>query len=104
MRTVFDRNVLVSALLFEHSVPAQAFFGALIQGEVLLSAPLVFELHTVLYRPKFDRYLTDDQRETFLVSLVQSTTLVDITHSINVCRDNKDNMLLVQLGIKAYQV
>ncbi|MCZ7548588.1 MAG: PIN domain-containing protein [Anaerolineales bacterium] len=28
MRVVFDTNVLVSALLFEESMPAQAFFFA----------------------------------------------------------------------------
>jgi putative PIN family toxin of toxin-antitoxin system len=94
MRVVFDTNVLVSALLFEHSVPAQAFFTTLNQGEVLLSAPLANEINQILHRKKFDRYLSIEQRETFLIALVQSTTLVEITETVNVCRDPKDNMLL----------
>jgi predicted nucleic acid-binding protein len=35
MRVVFDTNGLVSALMFEDSIPAQAFFYALENGEVL---------------------------------------------------------------------
>jgi putative PIN family toxin of toxin-antitoxin system len=94
VRAVFDTNVLVSALLSEQSTPAQAFFAALQQGEVLISAPLSNEINRILHRNKFDLYLTSEQRETFLIALVQSTTLVEITETIHVCRDPKDNMLL----------
>lgn len=94
MRAVFDTNVLVSALLSEHSIPAQAFFAALRQGEVLVSAPLTNEINRILHLKKFERYFTGEQRETFLIALVQSTTLVEITETIHVCRDPKDNLLL----------
>jgi putative PIN family toxin of toxin-antitoxin system len=94
MRVVFDTNVLISALLFEQSTPAQAFFAALQQGEVLMSAPLANEINRILHRKKFDRYLPSDQRGTFLIALVQSTTLVETTETVHVCRDPKDNMLL----------
>ncbi len=94
MRAVFDTNALVSALLFDHSIPAQAFFGAIKQEEVLLSAPLAVEINHVLYRKKFNRYLTSEQREAFLIALVQSTTLVEITETIHAGRDPKDNMIL----------
>lgn len=94
VRAVFEPNVLVSALLSEQSTPAQAFFAALQQGEVLISAPLVNEINRILHRKKFDRYLTSEQRETFLIVLVQATTLEEITETIHVCRDPKDNMLL----------
>jgi putative PIN family toxin of toxin-antitoxin system len=94
VRAVFDTNVMVSALLSERSTPAQAFFATLQQGEVLVSAPLVNEINRILRRKKFDRYLTAEQRETFLIALVQSTTLVEINATIHICRDPKDNMLL----------
>lgn len=89
MRAVFDTNVLVSALLFEDSTPAQAFFSALAQGEILISTALVSEIHNVLYRPKFDRYITDSQREDFMLALVETGMLVAVTESIEVCRDRK---------------
>ena len=94
MRTVFDTNVLVSALLFEHSIPGQAFFRALEEGEILISITLVNEINRVLIRRKFERYITPEQREEFLIALVQSATLVDVTETISACRDPKDNHIL----------
>ena len=94
MRAVFDTNVLVSALMFEQSTPARAFFAALQGGEVLLSAALANEISTILHRKKFDRYFSEEQCETFLIALVQSSKLVEVTETIQVCRDPKDAMLL----------
>ncbi|MBI2332174.1 MAG: putative toxin-antitoxin system toxin component, PIN family [Chloroflexi bacterium] len=94
MLVVFDTNVLVSALLFEDSTPARAFFFALDKGDVLSSSALITEIHNVLYRPKFDKYLTDSQREDFMFALVESGLLIDITESVDICRDPKDNMIL----------
>jgi putative PIN family toxin of toxin-antitoxin system len=94
MRAVFDNNVLVSALMFEQSTPARAFFAALQGGEVLLSTPLANEISTILHRRKFNRYFSEEQRETFLIALVQSSKLVEVIETIQACRDPKDNMLL----------
>jgi putative PIN family toxin of toxin-antitoxin system len=94
MRAVFDTNVLVSALMFEQSTPARAFFAALQGGEVLLSTPLANEISTILHRRKFNRYFSEEQRETFLIALVQSSKLVEVIETIQACRDPKDNMLL----------
>ncbi len=58
MRVVFDTNVLVSALLFERSVPAQAMFAAMEAGEILLSETLVNEINEILQRKKFERYIS----------------------------------------------
>ncbi|MGC1376494.1 MAG: putative toxin-antitoxin system toxin component, PIN family [Anaerolineales bacterium] len=94
MRAVFDTNALVSALLFELSVPAQAFFTAMDTGEILLSATLVNEVNAVLQRKKFKKYISTEQREEFLIALVQWGRLVEITETIAVCRDPKDNHVL----------
>lgn len=94
MRVVFDTNILVSALLFENSIPAQVFFLALNKGEILISTALTNELHEVIYRPKFDKYITNAQREDFMLSLVESSELIEVIESIDVCRDPKDNMIL----------
>lgn len=91
---VFDTNVLVSALLFEKSVPGKAFFTALGLGEILISQPLVNELADVLSRPKFNRYLEAEARERFLVEFVRQSRLIKISRSIQACRDARDNMLL----------
>jgi predicted nucleic acid-binding protein len=61
LRVVFDNNALVSALLFDQSVPARAFFAALDQGIILLSQATFTELSEVLGRSKFDRYVTHEE-------------------------------------------
>ncbi len=94
MRCVFDTNVLVSALLFERSVPAQAVFAGLDAGEILLSETLVNEIDEILQRRKFEPYVSAEQREEFLIALVQSGTPVEITETITACRDPKDNHIL----------
>ena len=93
-RFVFDTNVLVSALLFEHSVPGKAFFAAMQAGTILLSREVIDELTDVLSRPKFDRYLEADVREQFLVALVRKARLITIDRQIVICRDVRDNKFL----------
>jgi len=87
MRVVFDTNVLVSALLIENSTPARAFLAALDHGEILLSEALGFEIQRILRKRKFSRYITAEQRDEFMVALVQAATLVEVKEEITVCRD-----------------
>ena len=94
VRYVFDTNVIVSAILFETSKPAQALRYALTNGEVLLSLDLLEELNEVLGRERFDRYVTSEEREEFLEALVERAILVEITENVQVCRDPKDNQVL----------
>lgn len=94
MRCVFDTNVIVSALLFENSKPAQALRYALTNGTVLLSLDLLGELNEVLGRERFNRYLTSEEREEFLEALVERAVLVEITETVQECRDPKDDKIL----------
>lgn len=94
MRFVFDTNIIVSALLFESSKPAQAFRYALQQGEMLLSLDVLEELNEVLGREKFDRYITREEREEFLETLVQRSRWIEKITNVQVCRDPDDNKIL----------
>jgi uncharacterized protein len=93
-RYVVDTNVPVSALLFEQSVPGQAFQAARRRGDLLVSLPLLREWQDVLGRKKFDRYLTAEERAAFLTSLIREAVLVEIVTPIQACRDPKDDMVL----------
>ena len=93
-RCVFDTNVIVSAVLFEHSQPGLAFYTALDRAQIVLSDDVFAELSRVLSRKKFDRYLAADERELFLVKLLQTATLVQITETIRECRDPNDDKFL----------
>lgn len=94
MRYVFDTNVIISALLFENSKPAQALRYALTNGEILLSLDLLEELNEVLGRERFSRYVTREEREEFLEALVERAVLIEVTESVQACRDPKDNKVL----------
>jgi uncharacterized protein len=93
-RYVFDTNVLISALLFTNSTPDKAFAYAMEHGTVLVALPLLQELQQVLARPKFDRYVTQAERDQFIAALTLEATLVEVTVSLQVCRDPKDNLVL----------
>jgi putative PIN family toxin of toxin-antitoxin system len=93
-RYVFDTNVLISALLFAQSRPGQAFFAALERGTILLSQSVLKEVSEVLSRKRFDRYLLQGERESFLTTLISEAELVEITEVIRICRDPKDDMFL----------
>jgi putative PIN family toxin of toxin-antitoxin system len=93
-RFVFDTNVLVSSLLFAESKPAQAFFLALRAGTLLTSLAALHELSVVLHRKKFDAYITMDERDQFLDQYIRSTLIIDITETIQICRDPKDDKFL----------
>ena len=66
MRCVFDTNAIISAMLSGNATPGVALARAYDTGEILVSVPLMRELHDVVSRPKFDRYVAPSERERFL--------------------------------------
>jgi putative PIN family toxin of toxin-antitoxin system len=75
-------------------VSRQAFTYAFAHGTLLLSAATFAEFQEMLYRPRFDTYLTDGQRQEFLVALLKVMQIVKIEESIIICRDPKDDKFL----------
>ncbi len=94
MRTVIDTGVAVSAVLVPRSVPRLAVDAATIRGKLLVSAATVAEVDEVLRRPKFDKYVSPEERLEFLAALVQSAEKINVTEVITVCRDSDDNKFL----------
>jgi putative PIN family toxin of toxin-antitoxin system len=64
------------------------------RGELLVSRESVAELGEVPGRPKFDRYVTREEREEFFVKLVREAAIIEITEEIRGCRDGKDDKFL----------
>jgi len=93
-RFVFDTNVVVSALLTKKSVARDVLDKARMEGKILLSIDVIEELHDVLSRPAFDRYIDEEDRLKFLALLVKDATLVEITEKVKECRDPKDDKFL----------
>ncbi len=101
-RIVVDTNALVSRLLLPTSVPGQAVRKAVDNGILLVSEATMNELADVLARPKFDRYITLEDRQQFLRLLGRLADFVPIVYPVHACRDPRDDKFLeVALNGKA---
>jgi putative PIN family toxin of toxin-antitoxin system len=93
-RLVVDTNALISRLIFPGSVPGRAVRKIVDEEQLLVSEATMLELVDVLARPKFDRYLSIEERQVFLLQLGKVAELVRILRPIHACRDPKDDKFL----------
>jgi uncharacterized protein len=100
LRVVFDTNVLISAAILGKSISAKAFRHGLEYFELVHSGSTYAELAEVLERPKFVKYLTELERETFLSLVAQASLPIEVQSTIADCEDPKDNKFL-ELAIDA---
>ena len=91
---VVDTNVVISAVLVPYSIPAQALRQARRVGIILQSQATLDELDRVLHRKKFDKYVSEIDRLEFLAKFATKAQLVEIRHTITICRDPRDNKFL----------
>lgn len=99
-RVVFDVNVIISAILFPDSVPGSLVFQSRLRVQPLVSVPLIAELHSVLLRPKLDRYVSRERRQILLAAYLSRADIVPITIAVDICRDPRDNHIL-ELALSA---
>jgi uncharacterized protein len=93
-RFVLDNNILVSALLIKNSPPFQIIKKIEAQGLILYSEATLLELNRVLSRKKFDKYFTVEEKQEFILKLIEMSELTEIKESITICRDSKDDKFL----------
>lgn len=93
-RLVVDTNLWISRLLMPNGTAARAVDHALAWGVPLMSEATLAELADVLARPKFDRYVSLDDRQGFLQRLGGVVRIVTVTQTIRACRDPKDDKFL----------
>jgi len=91
MRCVVDTNVIVSASVFALSIPDQALEKVLLHSTLLFSDFTMDELKNVLFRSKFDRYVSRDEPAIFLGQLSAAAEFVSIIQLVRECRDPKDD-------------
>ena len=94
LRVVIDTNVLISRLLAPQSVPARAVSHAVRKGQLLMSDATFEELTEVISRPKFDQYITPEERQKFLRLLHRIAEITRITQRVSDCPDPEDNKFL----------
>lgn len=93
LRLVVDTNIWISYLLTNS-------FAALIQGwnsgsiVLLYSEEMLTEMRDVLARPKVLKRVPASLSNAFLTEFKRNATLVEVTSTVDRCRDKKDNYLL----------
>ena len=93
-RLVLDTNTLISHLLIPGGIPAQAVRKNLRYGQIIASDATLRELAEVIAGPKFDRYLSIEDRQQFFRLFGRIVELVPIIRNIQVCRDARDDKFL----------
>jgi putative PIN family toxin of toxin-antitoxin system len=99
-RFVLDTNVMVDALCFATSFGRRAFDIVRARGEIVYSMATLAELVEVVYRPRLQRYINEEERRRFLRLFRQQGTLISPTVEIRACRDPKDDKFL-ELAVSA---
>lgn len=94
---VIDTNVWISGLLSGSGAPAQVTRQVVRNGRPVFSTETFVELKERLWRPKFDRYVTLEQRKRFLLDLESIAGWVDVPAAIaakTLCRDPADDKFI----------
>ena len=79
---VIDNNALISRLLLPKSVPGLAVRRVVETGQLLVSEPTLNEIADVLSRPKFDSYVSIEDRQQFLRLLTRVAEIFDETGTV----------------------
>lgn len=91
---VIDTNVLLSAVLSPNGTARQALDKAYQQFKIAQSQETYKELKTRIYKSKFNKYISNQDREQFLEVVKKSSQFIEIKSKINICRDPDDNKFL----------
>jgi putative PIN family toxin of toxin-antitoxin system len=83
LRLVIDTNVWISAALIPTGTPAKLVHHVLAHGVPVLTPQTFEELRTRLHKPKFDRYISLDQRHALLRDLQACALWVEVPIAIS---------------------
>ncbi|MDD1415617.1 putative toxin-antitoxin system toxin component, PIN family [Dolichospermum sp. ST_con] len=91
---VIDTNILISAALSPDGTARKALNKVYKEVKIAQSEETYQELSTRIYKHKFDKYISDAERQEFLDVVNKYSQFIEITSQINICRDADDNKFL----------
>lgn len=91
---VIDTNVLLSAALSPNGTARKALDKVYKEFKIAQSDETYQELNTRVYKRKFDKYISDEDRQDFLDIVKKSSQFIEIKSQINTCIDPDDNKFL----------
>ena len=100
LKLVIDTNILISAALSAQGAPAKLMRLALAHHRLVFSQATLSELRTRIYHPKFDRYISLENRERLLHDFSACALWVDVSEPAVYCRGRDDDHF-IELALKA---
>jgi putative PIN family toxin of toxin-antitoxin system len=92
---VIDASTFVSAALKASSLPERALLRAVEPSNRLILSPEVEdEYREVIFRPKFDRFVSVERRQPILDIVLVAAERIEPTVTLQECRDPKDDKYL----------
>ncbi|MEH1874393.1 putative toxin-antitoxin system toxin component, PIN family [Nostoc sp.] len=91
---VIDTNVLLSAALSPNGTARKALDKVYKEFKIAQSDETYQELNTRIYKRKFDKYISNEDRQYFLDVVKKYSQFIEIKSQINTCRDADDNKFL----------
>ncbi|WP_090141435.1 putative toxin-antitoxin system toxin component, PIN family [Limnohabitans sp. DM1] len=100
LKRVIDTNLLISAALSSQGAPAKLAQWALAQHRLVFAQVTFDELRMRLYRPKFDRYISLENREPLLHDFNACAIWVEVGDPAVYGRDRDDDHF-IEAALKA---
>jgi putative PIN family toxin of toxin-antitoxin system len=92
---VIDASTFISAALKADSVPERALLRAVDPpNRLILSQAVEDEYCEVIFRPKFDRFVSVERRQRILDVALVAAERIEPTETVGECRDPKDDKYL----------
>lgn len=99
MRVVLDANVLVSAAISQAGPPRQIVSAWVDERFELIASPaLLVELHDVLARPKFRRWISIELANEFIAGIAEAAVIVDDPAELPGLSPDPDDDYLIALA------
>jgi putative PIN family toxin of toxin-antitoxin system len=92
-RIIIDTNLWISFLITKNFTKLDEILFSK-ECVLIFSQELLEEFLAVAKRPKFRRFFSPSDLEEILESIQEYAEFIDVTSSIEVCKDPKDNFLL----------
>jgi putative PIN family toxin of toxin-antitoxin system len=91
---VIDTNIFISAALSPDGTARQALDKVYQEFQIAQSNETYQELTMRIYKSKFDKYISNEERQDFLNIVKKHSQFIEIKSQINICRDADDNKFL----------
>lgn len=93
-RFIIDTNTILSSLFVRGSTTFKALEKARNNGLLLFSEDTFLEFELVLFRKKFDKYFSKEERLQIIGKFYSEATFIPVISTIQLSRDPKDDKFL----------